>query len=110
MEYKHRIVFLHKVAAGPASQSYGLQVAALAGVPEAVIKLAKKHLIRLEQENIMRQSQMDLFSVPEPVPVEDQSQPHPAIAMLHELSPDELTPRQALEQLYALKKMLNAEK
>ncbi|MBL8496645.1 DNA mismatch repair protein MutS [Nitrosomonas sp. JL21] len=114
VEYKHRIVFLHKVADGPASQSYGLQVAALAGVPDAVIKLAKKHLIRLEQENITRQPQMDLFSVPalesDPESEEDQPRQHPTIAMLNELSPDELTPRQALEQLYVLKKMLEAGK
>lgn len=109
VEYKHRIVFLHKVAEGPASQSYGLQVAALAGVPEGVIKLAKKHLIHLEQENVTRQSQMDLFSKSAHEPEKDQPQNHRALALLHELSPDELTPRQALEQLYSLKKMLDEE-
>ena len=62
VEYKHRIVFLHKVAEGPASQSYGLQVAALAGVPELVIKSARKHLIKLEQESVNKKSQLDLFS------------------------------------------------
>ncbi len=112
VEYKHRIVFLHKVNSGPASQSYGLQVAALAGVPESVIKLAKKQLIRLEQESIARQAQMDLFamSAPESEPESTEDKPHldPVIAMLNELSPDELTPRQALEQLYALKKLLDS--
>ncbi|MGV8711917.1 MAG: DNA mismatch repair protein MutS, partial [Nitrosomonas sp.] len=90
--------------------SYGLQVAALAGVPESVIKLAKKQLIRLEQENIARQSQMDLFAVPEPESEFTENKPHldPVTAMLNELSPDELTPRQALEQLYALKKLLDS--
>ncbi len=110
VEYKHRIVFLHKVAEGPASQSYGLQVAALAGVPEPVIKLAKKHLVTLEQESINRQPQLDLFSSSTPEPEEEKLQEHPAIAMLQHLSPDELTPRQALEQLYVLKKLLDTGK
>ncbi|MBS0425430.1 MAG: DNA mismatch repair protein MutS, partial [Proteobacteria bacterium] len=111
VEYKHRIVFLHKVNEGPASQSYGLQVAALAGVPEAVIKLARKHLIKLEQESIKKEPQMDLFSFPASEPPIDPDlaqEDHPAIALLQNLSPDELTPRQALEQLYLLKKTLDA--
>jgi DNA mismatch repair protein MutS len=107
VEYKHRIVFLHKVAAGPASQSYGLQVAALAGVPDPVIKLARKHLIKLEQESVKKESQLDLFSVSIPEQQQDSPQEHPVIAMLQNLSPDELSPRQALEQLYLLKKALD---
>jgi len=106
VEYKHRIVFLHKVAEGPASQSYGLQVAALAGVPEAVIKLAKKHLIKLEQESVKQEPQLDLFSVSIAGPQEESVQEHPVITMLQNLSPDELNPRQALEQLYLLKEAL----
>lgn len=106
VEHKHRIVFMHKVQHGPASRSYGLQVAALAGVPEPVIKLAKKHLIRLEQEYASQSPQMDLFAFPVAEPEESITPPvnHPAVTMLQELSPDELTPRQALEQLYLLKK------
>ncbi len=107
VEYKHRIVFLHKVAEGPASQSYGLQVAALAGVPESVIKLARKHLIKLEQENVKKTSQLDLFSSPIPETEEEiVPQVHPVVAILQNLSPDELSPRQALEQLYLLKKAI----
>ena len=107
VEYKHRIVFLHKVAEGPASQSYGLQVAALAGVPEPVIKVARKHLIKLEQESVKKEPQLDLFSFPVSEPEEAIPQEHPVIAMLQNLSPDELSPRQALEQLYLLKKALD---
>ena len=110
VEYKHRIVFLHKVAEGPASQSYGLQVAALAGVPESVIKLARKHLIKLEQESVKKQPQLDLFSSSIPEPEQDVPQEHPVIAMLQNLSPDELSPRQALEQLYLLKKIIDTDK
>ena len=108
VEYKHRIVFLHKVAEGPASQSYGLQVAALAGVPEPVIKVARKHLIKLEQESVNKKPQLDLFSFPILEPEETIPQAHPVIAMLQNLSPDELSPRQALEQLYLLKKAIDA--
>ena len=66
VEHKHHIVFLHAIKEGPASQSYGLQVAALAGVPEPVIKTAKRYLVKLEQESISRhtvagQLQRDLF-------------------------------------------------
>ena len=110
VEYKHRIVFLHKVAEGPASQSYGLQVAALAGVPELVIKSARKHLIKLEQESVNKKSQLDLFSFSVPEPEEEMLSEHPVIAMLQNLSPDELSPRQALEQLYSLKKVLDTAK
>jgi DNA mismatch repair protein MutS len=110
VEYKHRIVFLHKVSGGPASQSYGLQVAALAGVPESVIKLARKHLIKLEQESVKEKTQLDLFSSSVPEPEEDISQEHPVIAMLQKLSPDEFSPRQALEQLYLLKKTIDTVK
>nr|MBP6368250.1 DNA mismatch repair protein MutS [Nitrosomonas sp.] len=107
VEYKHRIVFLHKVTAGPASQSYGLQVAALAGVPEHVIKLARKHLIKLEQESVNKASQLDLFSSSVSEPEEEIPAEHPVIAMLQHLTPDELSPRQALEQLYVLKKAID---
>ncbi|MDE2366777.1 MAG: DNA mismatch repair protein MutS, partial [Betaproteobacteria bacterium] len=67
VEHKHHIVFLHAIKEGPASQSYGLQVAALAGVPEPVIKTAKRYLVKLERESVGRQTagrqlQRDLFS------------------------------------------------
>jgi DNA mismatch repair protein MutS len=96
---------------GPASQSYGLQVAALAGVPETVIKLARKHLIKLEQDSIKKEPQMDLFSYSAsepPIDPDPQQEDHPVIALLQNLAPDELSPRQALEQLYLLKKALGA--
>ena len=60
VEHKNHIVFLHKVAAGPASRSYGLQVAALAGVPGAAIRIAKKHLSALETNSPDKQPQLDL--------------------------------------------------
>lgn len=104
VEHKNHIVFLHKVAAGPASQSYGLQVAALAGLPNSAIRMARKHLAALEKENTGTK-QPSLFS--DEVLKEENTQENPVIPMLRALSPDELTPRQALEQLYRLKQALD---
>ncbi len=105
-EYKNHIVFLHKVTEGPANQSYGLQVAALAGVPGNVIKVARNHLIQLEQDSLRKNIQPDLFSIQSLETVEPTPQHARVIAMLEALSPDELTPKQALEKVYALKKSL----
>ncbi|OED45057.1 DNA mismatch repair protein MutS [Endozoicomonas sp. (ex Bugula neritina AB1)] len=102
-EHEDRIVFLHSVQDGPANQSYGLQVAQLAGVPRHVIAQARQKLTSLEQEasTVVQQPaprpttiQSDLFAAP---------QPHPAIEMLDQVSPDDLTPRQAHDLLYQLK-------
>jgi DNA mismatch repair protein MutS len=102
VEHKHHIVFLHAVTEGPASQSYGLQVASLAGVPEPVIKTARKYLVKLEQESVNRQPQRDLFS--ETFTAKQEAPPeHPALVLLRAIVPDELSPKQALEKLYALK-------
>ena len=104
VEHKHAIVFLHAVNEGPASQSYGLQVAALAGVPDSVISIARKYLVKLEQGSIARQPQGDLFAKSAS---ETGMQPeHPALKRLREVTPDELSPRQALERLYEMKKMM----
>ncbi len=104
IEHGDSIVFLHSVKEGPANQSYGLQVAALAGVPKKVITQAKVKLLELEDqthESSLRNSrsnQMDLFSEKDNSIV---------INELKNLSPDNLTPKEALEQLYALKELLN---
>ena len=103
VEHKDSIVFLHAVEEGPASQSYGLQVAALAGVPKPVIRQAKSYLQMLEDASLARGGQGDLFvngSKSEPEPVVD-----PLREALSQASPDELTPREALELLYRLKRL-----
>ncbi|WP_246038500.1 DNA mismatch repair protein MutS [Chitiniphilus eburneus] len=103
VEHKDKIVFLHAVQEGPASQSYGVAVAQLAGVPRDVIRQAKRKLVELEQSSISNGLQGDLFAAPlpaEPEPVE-----HPAVALLETLDVDALTPRQALEKLYELRSM-----
>jgi DNA mismatch repair protein MutS len=103
VEHKDTVVFLHAVEEGPASQSYGLQVAGLAGVPKPVIRQAKKYLQLLEESSIMRGNTADLFSTVKPVEAE------PEIDALRDemtkINPDELSPREALELLYRLKKI-----
>ncbi len=106
VEHKHHIVFLHSVDEGAASQSYGLQVAALAGVPEQVIRTARKYLAKLEEEAVGRHPQRDLFAAASATAKENpQTLPeHPVLKLLRAIVPDELSPKQALEELYALKK------
>lgn len=104
IEHQHSIVFLHSVTEGAASQSYGLQVAALAGVPSEVIKNAKKQLRMLEQQSAMQNPQGDLFDIKTTNPTE--APEHPAIALLREAQPDELSPKAALEKLYQLQKLV----
>ncbi|MDX9944672.1 MAG: DNA mismatch repair protein MutS [Azonexus sp.] len=104
VEHNDRIVFMHAVEEGPANQSYGIQVAALAGIPGAVVRAARKQLREFEQRAAVDPLQPDLFAqdfVAEPAVVE----PHPVVEQLSALNPDDLTPREALEALYALKKL-----
>jgi DNA mismatch repair protein MutS len=100
VEHKDRIVFLHALEEGPASQSYGLQVAALAGVPAGVVRAARRYLQELETRSVVRAGQADLFAAP-PAPEPER---HPALDLLESVDPDALTPREALELVYRLKK------
>ena len=103
IEHQHSIVFLHSVSEGAASQSYGLQVAALAGVPAQVIRSAKKQLRILEQNSAAMSPQGDLFDYRSAEPEEPEE--HPLLTALREVQPDELSPKAALELLYQLKKL-----
>ncbi|MGX4640426.1 DNA mismatch repair protein MutS [Massilia sp. SYSU DXS3249] len=112
VEHKDTIVFLHAVQDGPASQSYGLQVAQLAGVPPTVIKAARKHLARLESQALDATPQLDLFALPcdesEPEAELEPAAPAPSSELLEALAdidPDALTPREALQRLYDLKRL-----
>ena len=104
MEHGDKIVFLHSVKEGAASQSYGLQVASLAGVPASVIENAKLKLHELEdntyinQQNDTGSNQLDLFA---------SKDCHPVISHLEEINPDNLSPRQALDLLIQLKKLIS---
>ncbi|MCB5206870.1 DNA mismatch repair protein MutS [Methylovorus mays] len=104
VEHGSGIVFLHAVQEGPASQSYGLQVAQLAGIPRSVVNAAKRKLVQLEQQNIQAGPQGDMFS--HQAAAEPQVEISPALAELERLDPDDLTPKQALEALYKLKTLL----
>ncbi|HZX30131.1 MAG TPA: DNA mismatch repair protein MutS, partial [Rhodocyclaceae bacterium] len=105
VEHGERIVFLHAVEEGPANQSYGIQVAALAGIPNAVVKAARRQLREFEQRAAIDPLQPDLFASAEPEPFEPE--PHPAVEQLAALDPDSLTPREALDALYALKGLVH---
>jgi len=109
VEHGDGIVFLHAVREGPANQSYGLQVAALAGVPRQVIELARRRLAELEQAAQRHaqadSSQLSLFQAPPP----DTQMSDALYERLGELDPDQMTPRQALDALYELHALRNAD-
>jgi DNA mismatch repair protein MutS len=105
VEHKDRIVFLHSVEEGPANQSYGLQVAQLAGVPAAVIRNARKHLADLEAAAAAHAPQGDLFAPAAVAAAAVATEPHPAVDALRDCDPDALTPRDALELLYRLREL-----
>jgi DNA mismatch repair protein MutS len=111
VEHSSGIVFLHAAEEGPASRSYGLQVAKLAGVPGEAIRRAKGYLARLDKFNAGATAQADLFA---PVGVSaDAHEPappanSPIAEALAALDPDAMTPRDALAALYELKKRLGA--
>ncbi|MES9991498.1 MAG: DNA mismatch repair protein MutS [Candidatus Thiodiazotropha sp.] len=102
VEHGDSIVFLHAVREGPANQSYGLQVATLAGVPKEVIVRARQRLRELEasaqRHAEQQQSQLPLFDAEPPCPEASEVE-----QLLQEIEPDELSPREALEALYRLK-------
>ena len=106
VEYQGDVVFLHAVREGPASQSYGIEVAKLAGVPRSVLDDARRRLADLEEQHhdLAPTAQGDLFQFFRPRPDGDASAAnHPAVEELKALDPDELTPREALAALYSLK-------
>jgi len=111
VEHRDRIVFLHSVQDGPASQSYGLQVAALAGIPELVLERARHHLAELEQQQRRDSPQLGLFDQSEPkVPEEGAvGRPDRLRERLQGIDPNTLSPRQALDLLYELKSELGPE-
>ena len=98
-EYKDQVVFLHEVRPGPASQSYGIQVARLAGVPAAVLNKARARLRELESQPAANADQGDLF-VQSPA---EEAPEDPLRTRLKSIDPDNLTPMQALELLIELK-------
>jgi len=113
IEHDNGIVFLHAVKAGPANQSYGLQVAQLAGIPRAVIEKAREKLQQLEIDTPAQATTAVSPSTSSSVPAAEadspfQSEmfatvPHPAVDFLQRLEVDEITAKEALKILYELK-------
>ena len=101
VEHNDQIVFMYTVNPGPASQSYGLQVASLAGVPGHVIQLARQRLHELEKQSVISQEQqMPLFTQAEEPPVD------PLKTIIESIDVDDLSPRDALNLIYTLKEHL----
>jgi DNA mismatch repair protein MutS len=96
------IVFLHHIEPGPASRSYGIAVARLAGVPGAVVQHARHALAALEQTHSQAQAQVDLFAAPPQAASPEASAVDQALGRI---DPDALSPREALDALYQLKKL-----
>ncbi|MFQ3304092.1 MAG: DNA mismatch repair protein MutS [Oceanospirillaceae bacterium] len=109
-EHHDNIIFMHKVLPGPASQSYGLQVAKLAGVPHQVIIEARQKLQHLEQNESLSTSKK---STPTVTPLQSDlfsSLAHPIEALLKDNKADELTPRQALDLIYQMQQLLHSQR
>ncbi len=100
------IVFLHEIQSGPASRSYGIQVARLAGMPAAVLHHARHALGALEAGASESRAQVDLFAPP---PATENTSPSAMETRLAELDPDALSPREALDFIYSLKKLASRE-
>jgi DNA mismatch repair protein MutS len=96
------IVFLHEMQPGPASKSYGIQVARLAGMPAAVVNHARQALEALESQHAQTRAQVDLFAPP---PASETPMVSAVESALSALDPDAMTPREALDALYALQKL-----
>lgn len=107
IEHDNGIVFLHAVKSGPANQSYGLQVAQLAGIPSSVIASARQKLTQLESESEAFEAKPKESLQPLQSEMFD-AQPHPAVEFLERLEPDEISAKEALSILYELKKKTQA--
>jgi DNA mismatch repair protein MutS len=102
-----QIVFLHAIEAGPASRSYGVQVAKLAGMPGSLVRQARATLEALEAQQSSGAAQVDLFAAPAAADAAAAAAgPSRAEAALMAIDPDQLAPREALEALYRLKALL----
>ena len=102
------IVFLHEIQSGPASRSYGIQVARLAGMPAAVVQHARHALAALESRASEAQTQVDLFASPPAAAQVASPVESPLSDMMASIDPDVLSPREALDILYSLKKLTHS--
>ena len=103
-EHEDHVVFMHHIQEGPANRSFGLEVAKLAGVPTGVLIHARQKLGELESQQMVERppaigGQKDLFSTP--------TVNSPVLDVLSDIDPDQLSPKEALDALYALKTLLD---
>ncbi|MEI8264340.1 MAG: DNA mismatch repair protein MutS [Betaproteobacteria bacterium] len=105
VESGHDIVFLHRIEPGPASRSYGVQVARLAGMPASLLRQARATLEALESQQQAHSTQVDLFAAPPSPAAPPAGTPSPLEEVLASLEPDRLSPREALDALYRLKNL-----
>jgi DNA mismatch repair protein MutS len=112
-EWQGDVVFLHEVVAGAADRSYGIQVAKLAGLPPSVVERAKVVLAQIEADDRVSPARrliddLPLFAAARPAvaAVQEDSALADLVAAIEALHPDEMSPRDALEALYALKTKL----
>ena len=112
VEHGDTLVFLHGVKDGPANQSYGLQVAALAGIPKDVIDAARGYLTELERErdalraSVSEQPQLPLFQPPSAQAVHGvRPTPSPVLTALRAVDPNSLSPREALDLVFELREL-----
>ena len=108
-EFNNQVVFLHEVIKGAADRSYGIHVANMAGLPKEVIRRADQILKKLEKDNRQNNTldfarEMPLFDYQ--MPVEEVAKQSAVEEALKMINPDELSARQALEELYKLKSLL----
>ncbi|MEM7299773.1 MAG: DNA mismatch repair protein MutS [Pseudomonadota bacterium] len=113
-EWEGEVIFMHEVVLGAADRSYGIQVARLAGLPGAVIERARHVLEQLEETERSKPAAMMIDDLPL-FSVAPQAEPkklaeNPAVEMLRTAEPDEMTPRDALEFVYALRKAVSETK
>ncbi|MGV6806572.1 MAG: DNA mismatch repair protein MutS [bacterium] len=105
-EYNDTLVFLHSVEEGPASQSFGIEVAKLAGIPRDVLEMARAELRRLESESHLPDSGKSVAESPVQTELFVDPLLSNLLALLDTANPDEMSPRQALDLLYQLKKLI----
>ncbi len=106
VESGHDIVFLHQIEPGPASRSYGVQVARLAGMPAALIRQARATLEALEAKAGAADLQFDLFAAPAAAPAAPEPEASAVESALAAIDPDTLSPRDALQALYRLRALI----
>ncbi len=108
-EWQGEVVFLHEVVPGSADRSYGIQVAKLAGLPASVIERARLVLAKLEADDRAKPKgfeDLPLFALPSAAPVKRDDDADRIAAAIAALNPDEMSPREAMDALYALKARL----